>query len=95
MEVTSASTSDHDHQAKLEAYLKIDSLQEYWIASQSKPIVTQYVRQGDEWIGRSVKGRDAALHCETLDLEVALEAIYALVDTEEEDSDPEPSESES
>jgi Uma2 family endonuclease len=83
-EVTAESTADRDHQAKLEAYLNLDSLQEYWIASQSAPIVTQYVRRGDEWIVRSVKSRDATLRCETLDLEVSLEAIYALVETEAE-----------
>lgn len=41
VEVTSESTADRDHQAKLEAYPNLDSLQEYWIAP---PIVTQYVR---------------------------------------------------
>lgn len=82
VEVTSESTADRDHQAKLEAYLTLDSLQEYWIASQSAPIVTQYVRKGDEWIVRSRKGRDATLHCEALDLAVSLEAIYALVNPE-------------
>jgi Uma2 family endonuclease len=83
VEVTSESTADRDHQARLEAYLNLDSLQEYWIASQSAPIVTQYVRRGDEWVVRSVKGRDATLRCEALDLEVSLDAIYALVETEE------------
>jgi Uma2 family endonuclease len=79
VEVSSESTADRDHQAKLEAYLNLDSLQEYWIASQSEPIVTQYVRQGNEWIVRPIKGRDATLHSEALTLEISLEAIYALV----------------
>jgi Uma2 family endonuclease len=91
VEVTSESTADRDHQSKLEAYLNLDSLREYWIASQSAPIVTQYVRRGDEWIVRSVKGRDATLHCKALDLEVSLEAIYALVETENQDAEPESS----
>ncbi len=91
VEVTSESTSDRDHQAKLEAYLNLDSLQEYWIASPAQPIITQYVRQGDEWIVRSLKGRDAALRCEALNLELSLEAIYALVDTEDTtDNEPIP-----
>jgi Uma2 family endonuclease len=87
VEVTSESTADRDHQAKLEAYLNLDSLQEYWIASPSQPIVTQYVRQGDEWIVHSVKGRDATLQSEALDLQVSLDAIYALVETEETPSE--------
>jgi len=91
VEVTSESTSDRDHQDKLEAYLNLDSLQEYWIASPSEPIVTQYVRRGDEWIVRSLKGHDATLRCEALDLEISLEAIYALVETEKQDAESESS----
>jgi Uma2 family endonuclease len=91
VEVTSESTSDRDHQAKLDAYLNLDSLQEYWIASPSTPIITQYVRRGDEWIVRSRKGRDATLPCEALDLKISLDAIYALVETEEDAPDPESS----
>jgi Uma2 family endonuclease len=88
VEVTSESTSDRDHQDKLEAYLNLDSLQEYWIASPSTPIITQYVRRGDEWIVRSIAGRDAVLHSEALDLDLALEAVYDLVETDPEPTDP-------
>lgn len=95
VEVTSETTSDRDHQDKLEAYLNLDSLQEYWIASSSEPIITQYVRKGEEWVVRSLKGRDAVLQCEALELEVSLEAVYALIDTEEEVPDSQSSEGES
>ena len=88
VEVTSESTSDRDHQDKLEAYLNLDSLQEYWIASPSTPIVTQYVRRGDEWVVRSVSGRDAVLHCESLDVDLPLDAVYDLVETERKAADP-------
>ena len=88
VEVTSESTSDCDHQAKLEAYLNLDSLREYWIASPSTPIITQYVRRGDEWIVRSITGRDAVLRSEALDLDLALDAIYDLVETAPEAADP-------
>ncbi len=91
VEVTSESTSDRDHQDKLEAYLNLDSLQEYWIASPSAPILTQYVRRGDEWIVRSVKGREAALHCEFLDLDLSLDAVYSLVETESQNPESESS----
>lgn len=83
VEVTSESTSDRDHQEKLEAYLSLDSLQEYWIASPSRALVTQYVRRGDEWMVRSVADRDARLRCDALDVELTLDAIYALVDTDD------------
>lgn len=83
VEVTSDSTSDRDHQAKLEAYPNLDSLQEYWIASPSQVLLTQYVRRGDEWIVRSIKDRDAVIHCQALDVEISMDDIYALVETEE------------
>jgi Uma2 family endonuclease len=87
VEVTSSSTADRDHQDKLGAYLQLDSLQEYWIASPSRVLVTQYVRQGDEWIVRSVRDREAVLQCEALDIELSLSDIYALVDTEHTEQD--------
>ena len=83
VEVTSESTSDRDHQEKLEAYLNLESLREYWIASPSRALVTQYVRRGDEWVVRSVADRDARLRCDALDVELPLDAIYALVDTDD------------
>ncbi|PSQ73151.1 MAG: hypothetical protein BRD34_02820, partial [Bacteroidetes bacterium QH_6_64_77] len=82
VEVTSASTADRDHQDKLDAYLQLDSLQEYWIASPSRILITQYVRQDDEWVVRSVRNREAVLRCEALDIELDMDDIYALVDTE-------------
>jgi Uma2 family endonuclease len=87
VEVTSESTSDRDHQEKLEPYLNLDSLQEYWVASPSRALVTQYVRRGDEWVVRSAADRDAHLRCDALDVELSLDAIYALVDTEESPSE--------
>jgi Uma2 family endonuclease len=83
VEVTSDSTSDRDHQEKLEAYLNLESLREYWIASPSRALVTQYVRRDDEWVVRSVADRDARLRCDALDVELPLDAIYALVDTDD------------
>ena len=82
VEVTSASTADRDYQDKLDAYLQLDSLQEYWIASPSRILITQYVRQDDEWVVRSVRNREAVLRCEALDIELDMDDIYALVDTE-------------
>ena len=94
VEVTSSSTADRDHQDKLDAYLQLDSLQEYWIASPSKVLITQYVRQEDEWIVRSVRDQEA-IQCGVLDLELAMDDIYALVDTAETDAaSPAPSDAE-
>jgi Uma2 family endonuclease len=89
VEVTSPSTADRDHQDKLDAYLQLDSLEEYWIASPSKVLITQYVRQGDDWVVRSVRDRDATLRCEALDVELTLDDIYALVEFEEDAAEEE------
>lgn len=83
VEVTSPSTADRDHQDKLDAYLQLDSLEEYWIASPSKVLITQYVRQGNDWVVRSVRDRGATVHCQALDVELTLDDIYALVEFEE------------
>lgn len=88
VEVTSPSTADRDHQDKLDAYLQLDSLQEYWIASPSRVLITQYVRQEDEWVVRSVRDRDAVLRCEALNIELKMDDIYALVETEEIEDAP-------
>jgi Uma2 family endonuclease len=89
VEVTSPSTAGRDHQDKLDAYLQLDSLQEYWIASPSRVLITQYVRQGDDWVVRSVRNRDATLHCEALDVTLSLDDLYALVDVEQAAPDEE------
>ncbi|PSQ95529.1 MAG: hypothetical protein BRD51_05615 [Bacteroidetes bacterium SW_11_64_17] len=85
VEVTSESTSDRDHEDKLDAYLQLDSLQEYWIASPSRVLLTQYVRRGDEWIVRSVRGRGSTVHSDALEVDVPMESMYALVETEEDE----------
>jgi Uma2 family endonuclease len=88
VEVTSESTADRDHQEKLEAYLNLDSLREYWIGSPSRALITQYARRGDERVVRSVADRDAPLRCDALDVELSMDAIYALVDTDDAPAAP-------
>lgn len=46
-------------------------------------LLTQYVRRGDEWIVRSVRDRGTVLHSHALDIAIPMEAIYALVETED------------
>ncbi|MFB6247428.1 MAG: hypothetical protein ABEL97_02535 [Salinibacter sp.] len=77
------STAVAQRRLSVEEYLNLDSLREYWIASPSRALVTQYVRRGDEWVVRSVADRDARLRCDALDVELPLDAIYALVDTDD------------
>lgn len=88
VEVTSATTARRDYETKLDAYLQLEPLREYWIVDAERPFIVQYMRRGEDWIVRPVRGLDATLHSEHLDVELALEAIYALVEfPDEEDAE--------
>ncbi len=87
VEIASGSTESADRGRKLTAYTALASVREYWIVAADTPEVTTYVRAGDAWrIGR-VAGKGAVLRCETLNLDVPLAAVYALVDVPD-DADP-------
>ena len=49
------------------------------------------MRQDDEWVVRSVRDREAVFRCEALDIELAMDDIYALVEAEEAEDAPAPS----
>jgi Uma2 family endonuclease len=93
VEVTSPSTARRDHEAKLDAYTRIGSLGEYWIVSSDRPLLLQHVRRGEEWVIRIFRGRDASVHCDAFDVDVALTDVYDLVDWEELSSEVAPPES--
>ncbi len=96
VEVLSASTRDRDHSSKLDAYLDIESLQEYWMVESREPLVIQYVRRGEEWVVRTTTDLDARLQCEAFGLEISLSDVYALVDfADEAENEPDASEAES
>lgn len=84
VEVLSESTRDRDHSSKLDAYLDIESLQEYWMVEAREPLVVQYVRRGEEWVVRTTRDLDAMLKCEAFGLEISLSDVYALVDFADE-----------
>jgi len=84
VEVSSESTRDRDHSSKLDAYLDIESLQEYWMVEAREPLVVQYVRRGEEWVVRTTRDLDAMLKCEAFGLEISLSDVYALVDFADE-----------
>lgn len=89
VEVTSAATARRDYEEKLDAYLQLDSLAEYWIVEPERPFIVQYVRRGKEWVVRPIRGLDAAVRSEHLDVKVAMTSIYALVDFPEEGAEKE------
>ncbi len=79
VEVASPSTSEKDRTWKLESYLQIESLQEYWIVEVDAPRLQQYVRTGETWTLRTLSGLEASLQSEAFALEVGLDELYRLV----------------
>ena len=81
VEVLSPSTGDADLGPKLATYTALASVREVWIADPSRPLVIQYLRpdDGGDWRMRATTSLDAALRSDALDLDLSLEALYALV----------------
>lgn len=88
VEVASSSTAERDRTWKLEHYLKLDSLREYWILQSDAPRLQQYVRFGDEWVVHTVNIDDMDIsnvgepkfdvRSETFDLDIPLKELYRL-----------------
>lgn len=85
VEVLSDSTEAKDRGEKMLAYRTLDSLQEYILVSQSKPIVEQYTKTADgNWIHKATIGLKSAVRFESVEVELSLEEIYQRVEFEEE-----------
>ena len=60
IEVLSPSTEAYDRGAKFEFYRTLESLTDYLLISQSKPIIEHFTRQPDDrWLLSTYKGLDA------------------------------------
>ena len=75
IEVLSESTERVDKREKFFAYTSIESLQEYVLVSQTGREATVF-RRDKNWKADKVSGAKPALHLESLDIKVALSAIY-------------------
>jgi Uma2 family endonuclease len=85
VEVLSDSTEAKDRGEKMLAYRTLDSLQEYVLVSQSRPIVEQYTKTADgNWIHRATIGLRSVVRFESVAIELNLEEIYQRVEFEEE-----------
>ena len=80
VEVASSSTSKADRGKKLQTYALIESLQEYWMVEQDEAVVTHATRHGDGWHVRFVRGLEATLESQALDVALPMADVYALVD---------------
>jgi Uma2 family endonuclease len=81
IEVLSPSTEAFDRGAKFEAYRTIESLKEYVLVSQDKPMVEQYVRSGDgKWTFTAVEGLESSIALPSVECTLNLGAVYKRVE---------------
>jgi Uma2 family endonuclease len=78
VEVASPSTGATDRGRKLEAYRKLSSLQEYWIAESGWPHIERWYRSGNHWHYEILFGTDAVLRSGGLEVVLPLEDLYRL-----------------
>ncbi len=77
VEVLSKSTEGYDYGEKFQKYMTLDTLQEYVLVNQYRPIVQVFNRQNAEmWGTKVLKGLEAVLHLQSLDLDISLADIY-------------------
>ncbi|MDQ3688404.1 MAG: Uma2 family endonuclease [Acidobacteriota bacterium] len=83
VEVLSKSTASFDRGDKFQAYQTLESLREYILVAQNKPVVEQYVRQTkEEWTYKAVVGRDSSLLLPSVECTLNLSAVYDKVNWE-------------
>jgi Uma2 family endonuclease len=81
IEVLSPSTEAFDRGAKFEAYRTVESLKEYVLISQDKPLVEQYVRNGDgSWKFTEAVGVESSLTLPSIECTLNLAAVYKRVE---------------
>lgn len=80
IEVLSDSTAAYDKGDKFLSYQLIESLQEYVLISQEKPLVEKYVRQSDgNWLYSKVEGLKASVVLSSVKCRLRTADIYAKV----------------
>src|SRR5919202_2677816 len=81
IEVLSGSTEAFDRGAKFLAYQTLDSLKEYVLVAQDKPVVEHYVRnEGGTWTYTSASGLESSLTLPSVECTLKLSAVYDRVD---------------
>jgi Uma2 family endonuclease len=77
VEVLSKSTESNDRGLKFEEYRAIETLRDYVLVSQNKPLVEVYSRNSDgTWLLREYKGLDSACEFPSVGCSVKLAEIY-------------------
>jgi Uma2 family endonuclease len=76
VEILSSSTEAYDRGDKFAGYRKIQSLREYLLVSQDKPLIERYVRQGDAWVMTETEGLEGVVNLETIGGVLAMNEVY-------------------
>jgi Uma2 family endonuclease len=81
VEVLSKTTSDYDRGEKFVNYRRIESLQQYVLISQDKPLVEIYTRQTNRhWDLAEIEGLESILDLTSIDCGLSLSEIYRRVE---------------
>lgn len=81
IEVLSPSTEKYDRSGKFQAYQQIESLTDYLLVSQDKPLVEHFQRQsGGQWLYTAHQGLAAAVQLPLIDCQLPLAEIYDRVE---------------
>ena len=75
-EVLSPSTEAIDRSMKFNSYLRLPSLEGYFLVSQDKPRVECYTRQADGWLYQDHAGLEAELRIDAIDVSLSLADVY-------------------
>jgi len=84
VEVLSTSTETYDRDEKFTHYRQIDTLQEYILISQDRPLIEAHTRKAGDWGFRICSGMDASLAIPALDCEIPLCEVYRRVNFEDD-----------
>ena len=85
IDVLSPSTESDDRGAKFGHYRSLDSLCEYVLITQEKPLIERYVRQEDSrfWTLSDAEGLEARIGLSSIGCLLALAEVYEKVNFEE------------
>jgi Uma2 family endonuclease len=85
IEVLSESTEAFDRGGKFQAYQRLESLQEYILISQDRPVVEQFTRQSESsWKYTAATGLESSLALPSIECTLRLEAVYDKVTENDE-----------
>lgn len=80
VEVLSPSTEAYDRGEKFQHYRTIETLQEYVVIAQDRPLVDRFVRHGEFWQLGTFTGLDASLELMSVGCTIPLREIYERVE---------------